>query len=109
MLQTPPPRNSQCVLQDSPPGAADHDVLGFTPSTMQAAADVELVEAVVFSGSEHGVQGALPDEPWAPFIQTHTAEPTADCDPAEQAWQGGSPFTPKKSALHVQIEELAAD
>ena len=61
-LQTPP-RDSQYVVQDSPAGAADHDVLGLTPSTLQLPAEEEPVEAVVFSGSEHGVQGGLPDEP----------------------------------------------
>jgi hypothetical protein len=60
-LQTPP-RDPQCVVQDTPAEASDHDVLGFTPSTLQSAAEVEPAEAVVFS-SEHGVQGALPDEP----------------------------------------------
>ena len=58
-----PPRVSQCVVQDTPPEASDHAVLGFTPSTLQSAAEVEPAEAVVFSGSEHGVHGELPDEP----------------------------------------------
>ena len=55
------------------------------------------------------MQVALPNEPKKLALHAHTAEPAADCDPAEHAWQGGSPLTPKKLALHVQIEELAAD
>ena len=95
-LQTPP-RDPQCVVQDTPAGASDHDVLGFTPSTLQSPAEVEPAEAVVFSGSEQGVQGALPDELWAPFIQTHTAEPAADCDPTEQALQVPLKASPENS------------
>ena len=56
-LQTPP-RDPQCVVQDTPPGASDHDVLGFTPATLQSAAEVEPAEAVVISGSEQGVHGS---------------------------------------------------
>ena len=80
-MQTPP-RDAQCVVQDVSNGASDHDVSGLTHSTLQSAAEVEPAEAVVFSGSEHGVQGALPDEPWAPFIQTHTADPATEDDHA---------------------------
>ena len=107
-LQTPP-RDPQCVVQDVANGASDHDVSGLTPSTLQSAAEVEPAEAVVFSGSEHGVQGALPDEPWAPFIQTHAADPATEDENAGHGVQGASPFAPKKLALHAQIEELASD
>ena len=80
-LQTPP-RDAQCVVQDVYAGASDHDVLGFTPATLQLAAEVEPVVAVVFSGSEQGVHGGLLDEPEAPLSQTHTADPATEVDHA---------------------------
>ena len=76
---------------------------------LQSAAEVEFVEAVVFSGSEHGVHGGFPDEPYAPFTQTHTSDPATEDDNAGHCVHGGPPDEPKKLALHVQIEELAAD
>ena len=95
-LQTPP-RNAQCVVQDTPAGASDHDVLGFTPSTLQSAAEVEPAEAVVFIGSEHGVQGALPDEPWAPLKQTHAADPATEDENAGQGSQVPLKASPENS------------